>query len=98
MGQSPLDIDMGPLNAAASSSRATDVVTQFLVEQGLSASFAQALRSVGISDHSRMRMLGALPETDLDKLGEKLACEGLDFVACLLVRGGLRRYARAGLR
>ncbi|KAL7284950.1 hypothetical protein ACG7TL_000039 [Trametes sanguinea] len=75
-----------------------DILSQFLMEQGLSTSFAQALRTVGIVNRSRICRLGALPDADLDRLETRLASEGLDFVACLLVRAGLRRHARNASR
>ncbi|CDO77277.1 hypothetical protein BN946_scf184753.g27 [Trametes cinnabarina] len=77
----------------SSSSAGTDVVSNFLTDQGLSATLAPILRKVGISDDSRIRALGTLPDTGLDMLQKQLIFEGLDFVACLLVRRGLRQRA-----
>ncbi|KAI9067198.1 hypothetical protein FKP32DRAFT_290697 [Trametes sanguinea] len=77
-------------SSTAAETQTVDIIPQFLVEQGLSISFARALRNVGIIDRSRICTLGALPDADLARLETRLESEGLDFVACLLVRAGLR--------
>ncbi|KAI0325419.1 hypothetical protein GY45DRAFT_248498 [Cubamyces sp. BRFM 1775] len=75
-----------------------DVVAEFLVESGLSANLAGILRAVGVTDRVRMRMLGALPDAELARLDEQLEKQGMDLVAQMLVREGLRRCARAGIQ
>ena len=71
------------------------VVEKFLTEMGLTSSLADALRHVGISDEARMKALGKLPDSGLDRLEKTLAEQGLDFSACLLVREGLKQRATA---
>lgn len=75
-----------------------DVVVEFLVGNGLSPNLARILRAVGITDRKRMRMLGTLPDTELDRVDQQLVKQGMDFVALVLVREGLRRCARAGIQ
>ncbi len=72
-----------------------DVVERFLKGMGLTSELAGALRRVGISDEARMKALGQLPDTVLDRLEKSLAEEGLDVSALLLVREGLKRRATA---
>ncbi|KAI0658310.1 hypothetical protein C8Q70DRAFT_188670 [Cubamyces menziesii] len=85
-------------SGVAASKGGADVVVEFLVENGLSANLAGMLRAVGITDRVRMRMLGTLPDTELDRLDKQLSEHGIDFVAMVLVREGLRRCARAGIQ
>ncbi|RPD54711.1 hypothetical protein L227DRAFT_567084 [Lentinus tigrinus ALCF2SS1-6] len=68
-------------------------IARFLEEVGLTEDLADALIRVGIKDEARIRVLGQLPESLLDKLDESLADEGLDCCARLLVRYGLKRRA-----
>ncbi|KAI0652712.1 hypothetical protein C8Q79DRAFT_939039 [Trametes meyenii] len=71
----------------------SDEVEEFLRRQGLSTTFANTLRSIGISDAQRMRSLSRLPGYKLDKLEIHLADLGVDFVARMLIREGLHDYA-----
>ena len=72
-----------------------DAVERFLLDMGLSADLADALRHVGIKDEARMKALGRLSDAVLDRLEKSLADEGLDLSACLLVREGLKQRAAA---
>ncbi|KAI0756098.1 hypothetical protein C8Q80DRAFT_7697 [Daedaleopsis nitida] len=68
-------------------------VERFLARHGLSSALGPALRAVGILDDGRIRALGRLPDSALEKLQTALAGEGLDLAACLLVSDGLRKAA-----
>ncbi|KAI0706261.1 hypothetical protein C8T65DRAFT_231438 [Cerioporus squamosus] len=70
-----------------------DPVVKFLGEVSLSPALAETLREVGISDEPRMRALGALHWRSLEKLDKALEQAGLDYVARLLIRDGLKRRA-----
>ena len=72
-----------------------DAVASFLEEMGLSRDLAEVLRDVGIKDEARMKALGRLSDTALDRLEKSLAEKGLDVSACLLVREGLKQRATA---
>ena len=68
-------------------------IVAFLNEQNLPISLAPALDALGISDSQRMRALGALPESALDKLEKGLEERGIGLVERLLIVDGLRRRA-----
>lgn len=70
-----------------------DPVVTFLNEISLSPVLAETLRGVGISDEQRMRALGGLHWRMLDRLDKTLEHAGLDPVARLLIRDGLKRRA-----
>lgn len=70
-----------------------DPVVKFLREVSLSPSLAETLRAVGISDDHRIRALGALHWRLLDRLDKTMEQAGLDPVARLLIRDGLKRRA-----
>ena len=70
-----------------------DIVSGFLKEVGLSPALTVALKEVGITDAARMRALGSLSETVLDRLESSLGEAGLDIAARLLVREGLKQRA-----
>ena len=70
-----------------------DPVIRFLEELGLSPSLAGSLRRVGISDDNRIRAIGALPRGPMDRIEKGLALEGIDLVACVLIRQGLKQRA-----
>lgn len=72
-----------------------DDVDDFLRSVGLSPALAGPLREAGISDRARMRALGSLPDADFQPVDDFLKAAGLDTVARVLVKSGLRRYARA---
>ena len=71
----------------------SDPVIRFLEELGLSPSLAGSLRRVGISDNNRIRAIGALPRGPMDRIEKGLALEGIDLVACVLIRQGLKQRA-----
>ncbi|KAI0325429.1 hypothetical protein GY45DRAFT_249081 [Cubamyces sp. BRFM 1775] len=75
-----------------------DEVAGFLRSVGLSPALASALRDVGISDRARMRALGSLPDADYQRVDDCLKTAGLDMVARVLVRSGLKGCAQAGTR
>ena len=68
-------------------------IVAFLNEQNLPISLAPTLDALGISDSQRMRALGALPESALDKLEKGLEERGIGLVERLLIVDGLRRRA-----
>ena len=70
-----------------------DPVVRFLEEIGLPSSLADSLQRVGISDDNRIRAIGALPRGPMDRIEKRLAAEGIDFVACILIREGLKQRA-----
>ena len=70
-----------------------DTVSRFLEEIGLSEDLADVVRGVGILDDSRIKALGRLPESALDKFEDGLAAAGLDIAARLLILEGLKRRA-----
>lgn len=72
-----------------------DPVVSFLENIGLSLDYADTLRDAGIKDDARMKALGWLSETALDRLETSLAKKGLDISACLLVIEGLKERAMA---
>ncbi len=72
-----------------------DPVASFLENIGLSLDYADTLRDAGIKDDARMKALGRLSETALDRLETSLAKKGLDISACLLVIEGLKERAMA---
>ncbi|KAI0673971.1 hypothetical protein C8Q78DRAFT_1020063 [Trametes maxima] len=94
-GPSNLEISDDPTYNLRPDSKADplDEVEEFLRRQGLPTTFANILRGIGISDAQRMRSLGRLPGYDLDKLEMRLADHGVDFVARMLIRKGLRDCA-----
>ena len=73
-----------------------DDVGEFLRFVGLSPALAGPLREVGISDRTRMRALGSLPDAEFQPVDDCLKAAGLDTVARVLVRSGLRRCAQMG--
>ncbi|RPD82909.1 hypothetical protein L226DRAFT_565418 [Lentinus tigrinus ALCF2SS1-7] len=73
-----------------------DPVVRFLKEVSLSPTLADTLREVGVSDEQRIQALGALHWRSLDKLDKALAQAGLDYVARLLIRDGLKKRASQG--
>ncbi|KAI0352264.1 hypothetical protein OH77DRAFT_1428814 [Trametes cingulata] len=82
--------------SAAAGGEVLDDIQHFLMEQGLSSDIGPILRATGITDRARMRRLGQMSASALDKLEQRLAADGLDFAACLLVREGLSRLAKDG--
>ncbi|KAH9923144.1 uncharacterized protein BXZ73DRAFT_79560 [Epithele typhae] len=76
------------------SSPAQDEVERFLEEIGLPTSLAGTLKNVGIKDDGRIKALGKLADTYIDRLDASLADAGLDFADRLLIQSGLK--ARAG--
>ena len=81
--------DLPPVAAPPS----LDPVVRFLEEIELPSSLADSLQRVGISDDNRIRAIGALPRGPMDRIEKRLAAEGIDFVACILIREGLKQRA-----
>ncbi|KAI0652723.1 hypothetical protein C8Q79DRAFT_117583 [Trametes meyenii] len=89
-------------SAASHSARGKDddsegatAVKDFLVSLGLQPNLATILRKVGITDRARLEGLGKSSSAALDWLVKKLEDNGLDSVACILVRDGLEKRAPA---
>ncbi|TFK86333.1 hypothetical protein K466DRAFT_587325 [Polyporus arcularius HHB13444] len=91
----PVEEPVRPIDAQAPPSLGGigDPVVTFLNEISLSPVLAETLRGVGISDEQRMRALGGLHWRMLDRLDKTLEHAGLDPVARLLIRDGLKRRA-----
>ena len=61
----------------------------------LSASYADALRHVGISDDDRIRAVGGLKGAPMTRIEKSLEEVGFDLVARVLIREGLKqRFAQ----
>ncbi|PIL31077.1 hypothetical protein GSI_05773 [Ganoderma sinense ZZ0214-1] len=70
-----------------------DDVERFLDQLGLSVALAPKLRSFGFADDKRMSLMGRLSDESLGLLMEHLRKEGVDLVAAIMVREGLKRRA-----
>ncbi|EJF67479.1 hypothetical protein DICSQDRAFT_142995 [Dichomitus squalens LYAD-421 SS1] len=86
-----------PIAHAEEAAPPADPVVGFLQEIGLSPSFADALRRIGISDDERIRAVGALKGPSMIRIEKSLEEAQFDLVARVLIREGLKqRSARGG--
>ncbi|TBU25853.1 hypothetical protein BD311DRAFT_668704 [Dichomitus squalens] len=86
-----------PIAHAEEAAPPADPVVCFLQEIGLSPSFADALRRIGISDDERIRAVGALKGPTMTRIEKSLEEAQFDLVARVLIREGLKqRSARGG--
>ena len=71
-----------------------DDVERFLDQIGLSADLAESLRAFGLSDEERLNKAGRLSDESLGLMMAELNKQGVDMMACIIVREELKRRRR----